>query len=421
MFIRSVFLLLASLCLFTSAYAASCPEYQADWRDFSGPWRKTKAEACADLQGKTHDMGGGRTSTITSSKVNSYSGCDLKTKEVFPDGPPAVGDESITLGNRINPTCTFPDNCASARDKVSVVNFTAGWFRDDNLDTPVGPVTAPGVSYQFACVAGCKVAIGDPSTQSAWVSLVPSPAGLYRGSIDSEVVGMGESCTETTPAANPAAPYMPCPGFIGQVNGKTTCVGTASNPLPAGSGDTKPTRDAQNPNDSKGNPTAGSKPGSGEGSGSGGPGRTPSAGNGTAAGGPSGAAGGSGPKPDGTNDKPAEGKEQAACGAPGQPPCKLDESGTPKKFDGDSKGLEDWKTKMEANRDQIKDSGDGIFGGMSIFFSAPPVAGCSPYELPRDMGSIDPCGVADGVRAVMAYIWALGGLFLCIGWIREAV
>lgn len=31
----------------------------------------------------------------------------------------------------------------------------------------------------------------------------------------------------------------------------------------------------------------------------------------------------------GTVDKPGEGKEQAACGAPGQPKCGIDETGTP--------------------------------------------------------------------------------------------
>ena len=169
----------------------------------------------------------------------------------------------------------------------------------------------------------------------------------------------------------------------------------------------------------QGNPAAGTKPTSGSGSGSGGAGRTPGAGSGGSAGGPAGAANGSGTKPDGT--KPTEeGKEQQNCGAPGQPKCGIEEGGTPKTYTGND-GLADWKAAVDSNRAQIKDSGGGVFDGFAVFFSAPPVAACSPFSLPNDYGSLDPCPVVDGVRGVMGYIWALGALFLCIGWIREAI
>lgn len=319
-----------------------------------------------------------------------------------------------------------PDVCAASNGAAQVVNFTAGWQRtpstaagQDWLHTSKLP--ASGVVS--ACGSdGCKqsfdVNAPCPDCQT-WVSQVPNAQGLYRVSVEFQGFGAGESCT-AGPADAPVTPSdavdPPCPGYVGSVNGVQGCYGTASAPIIPVPVDPKLDKNGKE----KGNPAAGNKPASGEGSGVGGNGRTPSAGTGGSAGGPVGA-GGSGTKPDGTQDKPGEGKEQANCGAPGQPKCGIDETGTPTKFDGDGKALDDWKATMDSNRATIKESGDGVFSGMTIFFSAPPVAGCSAFELPRDMGSIDPCNVVDGVRGVMGYIWALGGLFLCLGWIREAV
>ncbi len=127
-------------------------------------------------------------------------------------------------------------------------------------------------------------------------------------------------------------------------------------------------------------------------------------------------------RPDDDITKPQEQPEIETCGLPGKPPCRIDELDTP--TDAPTQGqekLDEWNQKMQEQREQIKESGTGIFDSFKIFFSAPPVASCTPYPLPRDMGVIDPCPVVDGVRAVMAYIWAIGGLWLCIGWIREAI
>jgi hypothetical protein len=197
------------------------------------------------------------------------------------------------------------------------------------------------------------------------------------------------------------------------VNGETKCVGTASQPIPPPSG--PGVTAATGENEDKGNPTAGTKPSSGEGSGTGGAGRTPSTGSGTAAGGPAGAAG------SGTTPKPDDGKEQANCGAPGQPKCGIDESGTPGKFDGDKAALDGWKTSVEANRNTIKDTDGGFFSPFNLFFSAPPVVACEAIELPNEQVITRHCDVVEGTRSVMSYIWALAALWICLGWIREAI
>lgn len=211
----------------------------------------------------------------------------------------------------------------------------------------------------------------------------------------------------------------PCPGFVGEVNGARGCYGTASKPINSVPPPPKPPGIGE---PDAGNPAAGAKPSTGEGSGSGGAGRTPSAGTGGSGGGPSGAAAaGSGVIPDGTTPKPMDGKEQAACGAPGQPKCGIDESGTPTKFDGKGDLLGGWEEGVKANRATIEKSGTGIFDSFSVFFSAPPLAGCEPIELPHDQVITRHCDVVEGTRSVMAYIWALTALWLCVGWIREAI
>lgn len=123
-----------------------------------------------------------------------------------------------------------------------------------------------------------------------------------------------------------------------------------------------------------------------------------------------------------TPNKPAEG-EDLECGLPGTPPCKIDETGTPAEApESIEKAADDYKTSMDELRDIVKSSDDkGMFESLRGVFLVPPIAACSPFDLPNDMGSIDPCPVVDGVREVMAYIWALTALWWCLGMIREVI
>jgi len=117
------------------------------------------------------------------------------------------------------------------------------------------------------------------------------------------------------------------------------------------------------------------------------------------------------------------------CGYPGGPPCKIDETGTPEQVakkvydplaDAVKSSMDTGTTTMAGTADKA-----GLFSGWSMFWSAPAVVQCAPYQLPnwngQSMGSLDPCGVVDGVRTVMAYIWSLAGLMMCLGFVRESI
>ena len=415
-------------CFSFAGFAQTCKQYSA-----SNPavgWVSSAAAAAAGDVGPWNCAGAGSYTIYVRSVVSvsetsftfmpgycGYIGQDPGFTPPWPNG---------TISQRDGP-CDDPDAaCRPKAGQDTIVNFTVGFARTpDSADLDiVGTVNQFPASGEL-CYKGCKVGatIGGPGV-TAWRSQTPTAQGLYRLSMDLPAVQLGTACTADGGSSAPLRPDLPsptCPGFVGEVNGKPGCYGTADSPVNVVPADRPPVAPVA------GNPAAGEKPASGEGSGTGSAGRTPTTGNGGNAGGPASAAvGGPGGGAGGTaasnaGTKPTEdGKEQVACGAPGQPKCGIDESGTPKDYTGKD-GLAEWKAAVDSNRAQIKDSGGGVFDGFAVFFSAPPVASCSPFDLPNDYGSLDPCPVVDGVRGVMGYIWALGALFLCIGWIREAI
>jgi hypothetical protein len=131
-----------------------------------------------------------------------------------------------------------------------------------------------------------------------------------------------------------------------------------------------------------------------------------------------------------TTDTPPAKEDVPFCGLPGYPDCnvKVNETGTPTatdtKYDAKADAV---KVQKDLALDTMKGTSDksGFFSGWSVFWSAPAFVACTPYQLPEfkgaSMGSIDPCPVVDGVRTIMAYIWALAGLFLCLGFVRESI
>lgn len=117
------------------------------------------------------------------------------------------------------------------------------------------------------------------------------------------------------------------------------------------------------------------------------------------------------------------------CGYPGGPACKIDETGTPSSVSDTQYNpkVDQLKTNKDAATTTMTGNADkaSLFSGWSMFWNAPAVVACAPYQLPnwngQSMGQLNPCGVVDGVRTVMAYIWAAAGLFMCLGFIRETV
>lgn len=128
-----------------------------------------------------------------------------------------------------------------------------------------------------------------------------------------------------------------------------------------------------------------------------------------------------------TTSDPAEAPELAfPCGIAGLPPCavKVDESQTPSEVSEEEyKPMLDKPKQEQAELlDRAKgDSDKSFFDGFSDLFVTPALAECVPLEIPGDRGSIDPCGTVGGARAIMAYIWALSGLALCLHMVRKAL
>ncbi|MDA8456142.1 hypothetical protein M4R22_15340 [Acidovorax sp. GBBC 3334] len=387
------------------AVAATCTEWSGDG---GKTWQSSTAAACAAMKSSP-----GYTSASTTVTEKSEGVCKIMDSGMY------IRDEQLA---RRDADCN--DKCTAGAGQMSTMNYTRGWARSA-LPNKADQLGATAEIPKSICAEGCKY--GVLGNEEAYRSQVPSAQGLYRLSSDVSVIQTDQACTAdaSTDAVSPQTPDKPCPGSLGELNGKPYCAPSTGQTGvdPAGSPGKEP--------DDKGNPTAGKKPTSGEGSGTGGVGRTPTEGSGGNRGGPAGAAfGGSGnkpgDKPTGTVDKPTDGKEQAACGAPGQPKCAIDETGTPKVSPNEyDKSVDQYKTDMDQLREKASGSSDkGYFEGWRSLWFAPPVVACTPFKLPVflgvDMGAlIDPCAVVNGVRYIMAYLWALAGLFICLRMITQ--
>lgn len=378
----------------------------------------------------------------------------------------APGDHSCTFegthssggkqgaGRAIQARACQPKVCERIEGKKT--NITIGYHATPSDNLKLNPATKYDPFFKrlmtegggTTCIAGCEHFMYKPGADTkTWVSQVAGTNGLYRSSADVSATQFATPCGGApAEGASPSAPIPECNGALGQVNGATVC-------LPRNT-DTGVDLGGL-PDATRGNPPAGEvPPGKGDKERAPGPG---GAGNGSGTGGASngggasgGPATGSNNKPggkgcndgskspelpcsgkgdldaDGNTDKPEDGKEQAACGAPGQPKCRIDESGTPGSV-GDDKylsKLDPYKSDSEAAREQIKSVGTGIFEPWSMLFSAPPLATCEGFDLPahagQSMGAIDPCNVVDGIRTAMAYIWAIAAFWLCLGWVKSA-
>ncbi len=400
---RTLRLVLFSLAACFSFVAhAACVYYTTG---YTGATRFGSASAaCTAAVSKMYSGVSGVSGVVDSSTSTLY--CAPRSGS----NPPNPGSMFV-ISKNTDPNC---NQCSAAAGEISTMNVTRGWARSP-LANKADQLGATSVLPSSICNGGCRFSV--LGNEAAYRSQVPSSSGLYRLSSDVTVIQTDQSCTESEAslAASPSAPNKPCPGTLGELNGKPYCAvsDTTSGVQPVGP--------PGNELDDKGNPSAGPKPSSGEGSGLGGVGRTPTTGSGGNSGGPAAAATGGAGVPGPTVPKPADGKEQAACGAPGQPKCGIDEGGTPSKFDGDKAALDGWKSTVEANRNTIKDADGGFFNSFNLFFSAPPVVACEPIELPNEQVITRHCDVVEGTRSVMSYLWALAAIWLCLGWIREAI
>ena len=433
-----------ALLAFFLAFAASvaladnCTQFRGFAGSSSGvqteqPWRATVAEACADAVGRYWNT----TQIATSEYYDPPNGISCRFKRA--DGNVlAISAVSYRTGNycNLNP-------CQQGLTEKKLIRL--GWARAQARADFAPWKTTDGRGYyspassadQFPgdkplptdlCDGTCQWVI-DGAPADWWIGEDPATNGLHPIYREQGYMSVGAQCTAKTPEADPAAPGPQCDGVVGQVNGKATCIAKEAPNTVRAYGRPKVTASGagQKPTPST-NPDGSGKSHGPNGENPGKPGDRPGlvdlGGTGVGASGtPSKDADG---KATGTVSKPAEGEEQAECGAPGQPACRIDESGTP-----DGKGLLDdgFNTSRDSllesaktNRDKIagKDDKDGFFSFWFFFFVTPPPVLCGPIKW-GDLVDLDPCPVADGMRTIMAFIWALGGFWLCVGFVREAV
>lgn len=434
----------AALTLF-AAQAGAVLAPVATWNYSGGPGGFTSADAaCAAYAGTltgwtfnaTEDFGTpdrfGCRGAFNASGNDRYGFVTATGQTACPAN--STGTTSCTCNSGFTESggqCVAVTNvCTPNKGKTSIVNWTVGFTRSaDSADTNTigAPNTFPPTNE--VCSGGC-IMVGDPygAGSQAWKSQAPTAQGLYRLSMDVPMTNSGDACTGAAKDA-PAVPTtadVQCPGYVGEVNGKVGCYGTAERPVATSSNGTPPPGAP-----AAGNPAAGPKPPTGEGSGTGSAGRTPSSGNGGNSGGPAAAAaGGTGTRGGGAQTVGGTGRvgtttgeEQAPCGAPGQPICnvKVDETGTPA-----SSNFTGATTAMDAAEQSAK---DGFAGAHNIAaptwsFSFQLPTGCSPYQVASFKGlsfKMDPCQYQPIIHDLMSMLWAAVTAFCMIGMVGRTI
>lgn len=425
-------LFLFALVLSGAAYAVTCTQWADTFSSDGNPvlYFDTHALACESYTTRNNAWSG-RSYNFTmtsSSETNCAYGAYNKTTGAF------VANSNRALTTRTGDYC----DAGCEAGTVAVKNITIGYAGRDydaNSEVPNGGLDyLPNGSRNTAgtypvipasvCLGSCLWNVG-AATGEFWASRQPTGAGMYRMSADYTLTSTAGSCTPTTADKDLvdgllAAPSA-CPGAQGYINGRPACVPKDNVESPKALPQDKPHKE--------GNPKAGSGPSETD--------RIPPVnGDGGNKGGPPHPRDGVVVTPSGTTLSPTStgtptgtktavaGEEQLACGAPGQPPCKIDESGTPttKTLALDEAAIGAAAT---ANRGTIGGTGDkGMFGSWTGVFVTPPVVACEPVTFNMVLGQTvasDPCPVVEGTRSVVGWLWALSGFWLCLGWIRESV
>lgn len=313
-----------------------------------------------------------------------------------------------------------PSSCGFVHDSTLVLNVTSGYMRSPGgaeypafkPDGSPAPIGYAGLAPATICYDGCQGSRA--GVVASWSSSEPTATGLYRVSDDWEFKFANTSCQVTASdkaLLDQTFTAPPCNGFLGSVNGKPTCVAMVPD---VSSGSAKVTK--------VGNPTAGTIGGGGV------AGNIPTGGNGANGGGPATSKDGSvrltdgsivsitpTAVPTGTTAAPPAGEQQAACGAPGQPKCAMDETGTPT-------GKTDYgQEPIAAANKSLDDTLAGIQSttGKDTSWGLVPrwlqqSGGCSPtvlYTLPSKLGSmpisIDLCPHLPLIYTLMNLLWVV--------------
>lgn len=342
-----------------------------------------------------------------------------------------VCDEGFTqTSGSDGPQCAPEENqCTAKAGDAGILNWTTGWTRtpNDNDNKWVGTPSYPPPGTT-GCSAACEWEITD-GVDAAWIAQKPHANGMYRNSVDYVARATGKKCgpqTDPEGRSNPESPEPECPGYVGDVNGTKGCYGSADKPV-------NPSTVTRADTPGAGNPSAGLKPETGEGSGTGSTGRTPATGDGGNAGGPAAAGeGGKGGGAGGAAGNPGKGgggggtgtEPPKPCGAPGQPICnvKVDETGTPTannrsgEFETETAKL---KTEQENRMTNAGSAAAQSVGDWGFGFSLP--SGCGAYTISGLEITVDVCQWQGTIHDLMAMIWLMTTAWCCIGMVGRTV
>lgn len=390
--VRVVFAWMIAMAAVGAAAQQVCYEYTATLYNKTGRGPDVST-ACSGLSGATWTIVPGVTATATSVTGDSSGQCTY----YYTANDPAYSGSGVVGTQRIDKPC--PDECGDTTT-ASVKNVTIGYTRNRTDNQVVGTPFNPWAADATACDGKCSVRFG--SALGAYQSETKTAQGLYRNSVDMESYNTGASCTAISDPLSATQTGGPsCPGSLGTVNGQPYCAGTAQQPV---SNDKPMPPQAPSPTD--GNPTAGSGPTPGAGPSD----RTPTVGSGGPEGGPRGAGssggGTTGSGTAGTIARPASGTVQAACGAPGQPKCAIDETGTPSKADATSsftnagKAVDDTEKGIKDAIASIKDQAKPEW---TWSFQLPTV--CNSFVLDEFNITIDMCQWQPIIHDLMAIVW----------------
>lgn len=427
---RHVIALLLGLLVAASSFAQSS---QLEWfvtgTQGNGPWTASTADGACQAAGPSYSGAGPytyRAGPISGTVPNQSAQCQFAGtgSYVYLGATAVMRCSNGGTWNSAAQACQGANPCLEKQGQSKDMRFEVGYARsnDPNADDYVPPFTNP--SNSTFCDGTCQITTGGSNTwESAWRSQVPAANGLHRISVQMPVTYNGQQCSQVSGPLDPTRAPPPCPGTLGEVNGRPVCFGTPSNPLPT-------TPRPGGPPEGYGNPAGGDAPSSGPGSGSG-PNATPVSGNGGPAGGGSNAAipgGGSEGNGQGTGTpRPTNPDGTSSGGGSGSnsgEPTPIDEAGMPSgagAYDGATAGV-------NANRDAAVagvNSAAGTAGkntSWSFVFAFP--TGCSEIPLGAFapyLSGVNVCAYQDTIHDLMSLIWLAVTVFCCIGMVGRAV
>lgn len=341
------------------------------------------------------------------------------------------------------------EKCPAAGTKEKV-NFTTGWAYSNDVnkdDDAVDNRTAvfSNVLSNGACGSNrCHMTATADDLTGSWRGQVAGPNGLYRTSSDMNMTHTGQVCTPGPPsgvveaAMSPSAAPPPCPGTVGTVNGVKVCLGpvapngvespvggdgeaTRGNPA-AGVADSSSSTSERARGGTGNSNTNGASPAGGPvaGPGLGNNGYTVGCNDGSAASEPP-CSGAGDRNADGTVAKPPTTREQAECGAPGQPKCRIDETGTPNGKDASKaaeKAIDDLKTKQSDALGASKLEETKV-SNWTWTFQLP--TGCTDYLVPGMDVSMNVCQFQGTIHDIMSMIWLMTTVWCCIGMVGRTL